>query len=644
MQKSKFENLFKPLKVGPVTLRNRIIASPIDSQKSREKATGGAGLIVLGGGFVNTDKKTMIAARNTSPFELTNRDIALKTKAELEFWRQGGSLVSIEIMHCGEYGSFMKSDFVYGPTAGTRKHDGAEIKALTPEMMEEIARDFGVSSATAKKVGFDMVTAHFAHGWLISEFLSSSWNKRTDEYGGSYENRIRFPRMVLQAMRKAVGKDFPIDMRINGKDWICGDLNDIDEVARFLEDMGNEGLLDMANISVGADMIMTGNIRMAPHAIHPHMVNADLTKYIKDRVKSIPITAVGAIQNPENAEKLVAEGYCDAVCIGRPMVADPKWAQKAYENRSDEIMPCLRCLYCFPMATRASNVGCSVNPRFNKEEAYPLGTKACNKKNVVIIGGGPAGMRAAITAYERGHKVTLLEKNDKLGGTIRFSDYVETKRDLNDYMKHQINAISKTDIDVKLGFEATYENVEALNPDVLMVAVGAKPFCPPIKGADKNHVIDCVSVFPKLREMGQDVVIIGGGTIGCELSIDLGEMGKNATVVEMTGMLNQAANNIYKVAINERIKELPTIKTMINTSTLEIGDDYVLVRDADGNEKQIKADNVIIATGLRSEKALAQSFFGITPETYILGDCNRVGLVKDAVQDGYMFALNILDN
>lgn len=637
MKNIKYNKLFTPLKINNTMLKNRIIASPFNSHISKEKATGGASLIIL------SDDAFVSSGTNMTMLDLSdpmgnNGAVAARLKAKVDFWRQGGALTSMELLHLGEFGGFFdRPEQVYGVNAGIRPHDGAKIVEIDESIMNKICSEYGKSSMTIKSLGFDMITAHFSHGWLMSGFLSKTWNKRIDEYGGSYENRIRFPKMVLQSMRNAVGSNYPITMRINGKDWVGEDCNDIEEVARFLDDMYQLGLLDMVNISAGADFIFEGNVRMATHAIHPHLVNIEFSKYIKERT-NLPVTVVGAIMTPEEAEMVIEEGYADAVWIGRAMLADSKWATKAYEDKADEIVPCLRCLYCNPLATNFQNEGCSVNPRFNKEEQYPVGIKTLEPKKVVVIGGGPAGLVAAITASEKGHQVTILEKENALGGVIRFTDYVKTKQDLNNYMKYLIRKVGKLNIDVKLNYEANYTNVSELNPDVIMVAVGADAITPEIKGME--FAIPFMEVFPKMNEMAKETVIIGGGTIGCEIAIDLAEFGKNVTVVELSPILNRTANMLYGIALAERMKEFPNIKTLVNTKCMEITENNVTI-EVEGVMSSIEAETVIIATGLQSRTELANSFFGITPETYTIGDCKNVGIIMNATKDGFCFANEI---
>ena len=635
MSELKYPNIFKPLKVGSIMLKNRLIAAPIDVHVSKEKATSGVSLIVLGDGFVTDETNGRIWPHSINAYATEN---LLKTKEKLEFWRQGGSKVSIELLHCGMYAQLFGTDWVYGVCAGERP-DGTKIVEVDKEAMEKICDEYYRCAATAKQLGFDMVTAHFAHGWLPSEFLSPTWNKRTDEFGGSYENRIKFPRMILQAIRRAVGKDFPIDMRINGKDWI-GPGQGIEEVARFLKDMSEEHLVDMVNISAGADIVFEGNIHMATHAIDKHMTNIELSKYVKEHV-DIPVTVVGAVMTPDEAEMVVRDGYADAVWLGRSLFADPEWVKKAYAGKPEEIRPCLRCLYCFGVASGFKNFGCSVNPRVNKEDMFPLGEQAKIKKRVTVIGGGPGGMKAALTASERGHEVILIEKGEKLGGTINFTDYVPSKQDLHRYKEYLVRQVEKSNVDVRLNTEATPELIRSLDTDVLMIAVGASPATPPIKGIDGSNVTQALDVFPVMDQTEQKVVIIGGGTIGCERAIDLAEMGRDVTVVEMTGTMNALANTLYQVALKERMEQCETLHTVVNTRCTEITEEGVKAVDADGKEIMLPADRIILAAGMKSNTELAHSFYGIVPETYIIGDCNRVGKVKEATQDGFLFATNI---
>lgn len=616
-------------------LKNRLIASPIDVHVSKEKATSGVSMIVLGDGFVSDEANGRIWPHSVNAYATEN---LLKTKEKLEFWRQGGAKVSIELLHCGMYAQLYGTDWVYGVCAGERP-DGTKIIEVGKEEMDKICDEYYRCAAAAKQLGFDMVTAHFAHGWLPSEFLSPTWNHRTDEFGGSYENRIKFPRMILQAIRRAVGKDFPIDMRINGKDWI-GPGQGIEEVARFLKDMSEESLVDMVNISAGADIVFEGNIHMATHAIDNHMTNIELSKYVKERL-DIPVTVVGAVMTPDEAEMIVRDGYADAVWLGRSLFADPEWVKKAYEGRPEDIRPCLRCLYCFGVASGFANFGCSVNPRVNKEDMFPLGETAKDRKRIVIIGGGPGGMKAALTASERGHDVILLEKGGKLGGTINFTDYVPSKQDLHRYKEYLVHQIEKSNVDVRLNTEATPDLVRSLDPQVLMIAVGASPAVPPIKGVDGSNVIQALDVFPIMEKVEQKVAIIGGGTIGCELAIDLAETGRDVTVIEMTDTLNALANTLYQIALKERMDQCKTLRTMVSTRCTEITPEGVKAVGADGQEVTVHADEVILAAGMRANREIADSFYGIVPETYVIGDCSRVGKVKEATQDGFFFAANL---
>lgn len=630
-----YSHLFQPLRVNSVTLSNRVIAAPIDCHISKEKATGGASLIVLGDGFISERENTRLRKTSIYPYA---RDTIKQTKERLEFWRQGGARVSIELMHCGMYSNSGGLDWVYGVCEGERG-DGVKIHEVTPEDMEAICEEYYQSAKAARELGFDMVTAHFAHGWLPSEFLSPTWNHRTDEYGGSYENRIRFPREILKAIRRAVGPAFPIDMRINGKDWI-GPGQGIEEVARFLADMSAEHLVDMVNISAGADIVKEGNIHMATHAIDKRMTNIKLSRYVKEHV-DIPVTVVGAVMTPENAEMIVRDGYADAVWLGRELFADPFWVKKAYEGRPEDIRPCVRCLYCFSSASDNQNFGCTVNPRVNKEDQYPRGKKTAHKKRVVVIGGGMGGMKAAITADACGHEVILLEKGDKVGGLVNFTDYVPSKQDLHDYKGYLKTQLAKSTVDVRLHTTASKELVESLNPDVIMVAVGSSPVTPPIPGITGENVTQALELFPKLEETEQKVAIIGGGTIGCELAIDLAETGREVTVIEMTGQLNALANHHYRCALSEKMKEYPNLKTLVHTRCTEVLPEGVRVMDESGKERIVEAQRVVVAAGMRANREMADSFFGITPYTYVIGDCSHVGKVKEATRDGFTYAYNL---
>ena len=635
-----YPNLFKPIKINNMLLRNRIISTPC-GPVLREKACGGPDLFIIGGGQVDDPRGSF--KNGTYVF---SKYLRQTTRNMLDNARQGGAKISLEIYHNGFHGVVPKGDFVWGPCDGFRVgskyfpsydgNDGVPIKALDKEGMDRICRLYAETAVTAKNFGFDMIMLHFAHGWLPAQFLSPAWNHRTDEYGGSYENRAKFPKRIIETVREAVGKDFPIDMRISAYEWVPESMK-FEEVIHFVQEV--EPLINMVNVSSGLDMEREANVHMATTPFDPHMVNVHWAAEIKKNVH-IPVSVVGAIMTPEEAEEIIATGKADMVSLGRILVADPNWGKKAFENRSEDIVPCIRCNYCYHISTNRMNVGCTVNPRYGREDIIPLELDKAKKiKKVVVIGGGPGGMKAALTAAERGHKVILLEKADKLGGQINCSDYDDYKQDMRRYRDYLQTQIKKSTVEVRLNTEATPEMVKELEPEALIIALGAETTTPPIPGVE--HARQAVEAYPDLDKMKGKIVVIGGGTIGSEMGLELAERGNEVHIVEITDKLAEKGNMLYRIALRQHMDKCESLYPMTETKCKEIKENGVVVEGKDGKEQFLEADHVLLATGLRSKRELAYSFYGITQDTFMLGDCKRVGNIKDAVELATLITMNI---
>lgn len=648
--KTRFQALFTPLKMNSVMLRNRVLTSPMGVPKaSIISSTNYGGVSIMdrsrGGAAVVTVNYKALAgiADYNDPFEKYARD---PSREALSVLRQGGALSNIqlffhpEIPHVNENpdrgATMMPSDCI--------DFRGKQARAMTKEeirgKIDELVRD----AVAAKNFGFDMVMLHFGHDSLTSLFLSPVWNRRTDEYGGSLENRIRITKEAAHAVRQAVGPNYPVMVRVSRSLWVPESYEEDDMIA-LLKAIADD--IDMVNVSYSMDCYggtidkYDANVHMSTINFEPHGTNVAFSARVKREIPNLLVCPIGAIMTPEEAEEIIASGKADAVMLGRAMVADPFWVRKAMEDRPEDIVPCLRCGQCYHISTEHYNTVCSVNPRFRRENRVPLVLdKAPVQKKVVIIGGGPAGCRAALTACERGHQVILLERDAQLGGQINVSDYDDYKLDLRryrDYLRHQV---AKADIDVRCGVEATPDYVRELAPDSIIIAVGAEPVESRIAGSE--HAVQALQVYPKLEEIhGKRIVVIGGGTIGSELSLELAERGNEVTVVELGDTLAAKGNWLYRLSLYQHMAACDSLHKCTESAVEQIDKDSVTICGKDGTKRTLPSDLTILAIGMKPRRELAHSFYGITPDTYMIGDCCNVAKVIEATNDGYFAAVSL---
>lgn len=645
----KYPHLCSPIKIAGVTFRNRMVSAPMGGTditndgcigpKSAAfyelRAKGGAAAVTVSECMVHPETDGS-HAYHLDPKVLNS--LASATYAA-DAIRRHGAMPSIELSHSGMYaGTYMtdkdkqKTMNQWGPV-DTVRPDGVPVKGLSKEQIADIAAAYASSAAMAKRAGFEMVMVHGGHGWLINQFLSPYFNKRTDEYGGSLENRCRLAKEILTAIRKEVGPLFPIEFRFSGSEMFEGGY-DIDEGVRIAVEL--QDYVDLFNVSAGTYQRGFGNTH--PSMFKPHGANVPLAAAVKKAVNK-PVATLGALSDPAMMEEIIASGKADIVCMGRQLLADPYLPRKVMEGRDEEIVRCLRCFVCMAERAATSTRRCSVNPVIGREMEGDEIQPAPVKKKVLVAGAGPGGLYAAYTAARRGHQVILCEKSDGVGGILKSEQALPFK-----YEMYQLGGTyelfaKKAGVEFRFNTEVTPEYVEKEKPDALIVAVGSNPLVPPIKGLNGDNVVIVNDYYLEKDKVTDDVVVFGGGLAGCECAVHLGQEGKRVHLVEMRDVLAPDANVRHRPLLLEQIDKYVTVHT--EHTGLEVRADGVLCKDKDGNEVLVPGTTVICALGQKPKTDVVDSLRNSAPYVAVIGDCGRVSNITNAVYQGYHAALDI---
>ena len=520
----------------------------------------------------------------------------------------------------------------WGPS-DTVRPDGVQVKALTKELIDEIVEAYGNVAGLAKRAGFEMLMIHGGHGWLINQFLSPYFNKRTDEYGGSLENRCRFAIEVLKSVRKAVGPGFPIEFRLSGSE-LFEEGYDLEEGCRIAQQI--EPYIDLLHVSAGTYQRGFGDTH--PSMFKEHGCNVYLAAEIKKHVK-IPVATLGGLNSPEQMEEIIASGKADVVYMARALLADPFLPRKVMANQDDEIVHCLRCFTCMAERAATSTRRCTVNPLIGREMEGVEIQPAPVKKKVLVAGGGPGGLYAAYTAARRGHQVILCEKSDALGGILKSEQAIPFKKEMYDLGQTYALLAQRAGVEIRLNTEVTREYVENEQADALIIAVGSRPLVPPIPGLDGDNVVIVNNYYLEKDKVSDQVVVFGGGLAGCECAIHLGMEGKQVHLVEMRDELAPDANVRHRPLLLAEIAKYVTVHTGYKGK--QVTAEGIVCEDKDGKEHLVPGTTVICALGQRSRTDVTDSLREAAPYVAVIGDASRVSTITNAVYWGYHAALDI---
>ena len=659
--KSAYPKIFEPITIKRTTIKNRIAMTPMGTnygETSGEmsnrhmnyyslRAKGGVGLIIL----ENANIEYPVGSNGTSQIRIDHDSFMPRYYQLVENLHKNGATVAIQINHAGASASSARTGMETVSSSNIPTKAGGETpRPMTKEEIMTTVKKYGEAAKRVQAIGFDAIEIHCGHSYLMSQFISPYYNKRTDEFGGSVENRLRFPRMVLEEVRKNVGPWFPIIVRISAEERVPGG-NTLEDTLEYLEYL--DEFVDMYDVSCGLNPSLQYQIdsNFLPDGWRSYMARAVKNKFKK------PVINAGNYRDPKVVEKVLESGDVDIVGMGRGLIAEPNWVKKVENGEEDLLRKCISC----NVGCAGNRIGvnrpirCTVNPAVNSGEDY-MKHKINKPCNVVVIGGGTAGLEAACTAAEVGCTTFLIEKKAELGGLASVISKIPDKKRLADFPNYMIHRASKLhNLFIFKNTSSTPELVKSLNPDIIVNATGSVPTLPPITGlhdlVDKDDsnvatvlkMIDRINEYPEKMD-GQKVAIIGGGAVGLDVMEFFTERGSDVTMVEMLPMIGNGLDPVTKCDTNAKMAKY-NVKQMTNTALQEVQNDRFIVKNPQGEIEEIPFDYGFICLGMRANNPvldqLEEAFADTNVEIINIGDSKRARRIIEGTEEGRNI-LNVL--
>ena len=635
--------LFSPFSIGNLSLENRVVMPPMATNYASsegfvtdrqiayyvERARGGVGYITVEHTAIHEHGKA-------SPKMLMISTDAHAAKIEnlVEAVHAAGTKIVVQINHAGRQ-TFSKVTGapIVGPSAIPALPVMETPRKLSVSEIEDLVNMYTQAAVRVKDSGADGVELHMAHGYLICSFLSPFSNKREDQYGGDITGRARFAIEVLRSVRQSVGPDFPIICRLSGDEYVDNglDVNETRQIAGLLEKEGADAL------HISACNAASGYLNHPPYYVEEG-VFVHLAEAVKSEV-DIPVITVGRIRNPVMAEQIIQDQKADLVSMGRALLADPRLPEKAKQGQYDDIIPCISCNKCI-QTLRVDAVRCSVNPETGNETQLRY-TKADHPKTVWVVGGGPGGLKTAEIAALRGHRVKVFERKNQLGGRVRLGANPPKKDVLNEFIDYLVKRVETLGVAIEMGKAFTPDMLDPEKPDAVVVATGASPQFPDWQGIEESGALSVDDALSGRVDIGDKVLVVGGGGTGAEIADYLSEAGKTVTLVEMLEDIASDLVNHLQYYLKQRLDEKGvTIHT--SSKVKELGKGYVMIEDASGMKKLDDFDSIILALGAeKPNDTVYKNLEGKVSELHVIGDARQPREIVDAVYEGEEIAIKL---